>query len=217
MSKEEDVKRAFFPVLKNCIDTIITQDENRCYSEDPYIDIEAIAKGCGITNIRRISSKGILDKHAFLVEKDIYVNEEDNPEKQRFAIAHEIFHFMTNWPIRDSMQAVARQGEAWKQQNAGSLEAMSEVVADYFAANLLIPTEYFILWEDKADEEIAKAFGVEPKCIKKRREEIGYELDMMAPQSLSSDVNSENLAPLSHDELDAILEAHSTCDGKGRT
>lgn len=217
MSKEEDIKRAFFPVLKDGIDTIIPQDENRCYTEDPYIDVEAIANECGITNIRRISSKGILDKHAFLVEKDIYVNEEDNPEKQRFAIAHEIFHFMTNWPIRDSMQAVARQGEAWKRQNAGSLEAMSEVVADYFAANLLVPTEYFILWEDKTDEEIAKAFGVEPKCIKKRREEIECELALMAPKNLSSDVDTKDLAPLSHDELEAILEAHSTCDGKGRT
>jgi len=181
------------------------------------VDVEAIAIACGITSIQRVPSERILDMHAILTGTKIYVNEDDNSEKQRFAIAHEIFHFVTSWPILDSMQAVARQGETWKNQNVGSMGAVVETVADYFAANLLIPTERFILWEDKTDEEIAKAFGVEPKCINKRREEIERELVLMTPKGISSDVKPEDIVPLSHDELLAILEAHSARDDKGRT
>jgi len=51
-----------------------------------------------------------------------------------------------------------------------------EEISDYFAANLLVPTERFILWEDKSDSKIAKAFKVPIKCIKKRREEIQFEI-----------------------------------------
>jgi hypothetical protein len=51
-----------------------------------------------------------------------------------------------------------------------------EEIADYFAANLLVPTERFLLWEDKSDEEIAQAFSVTLGCIQKRREEIENEL-----------------------------------------
>jgi len=206
MSQEEEIKKTFFEVLKDGIDKIIPQNENQ------YVDIETIAKECGITAIRRIPSKEILDKHALLIGTEIYVNKDDNPEKQRFAIAHEIFHFLTNWPVSDSMQAVARQGEAWKKQNAGSDEAIAEVVADYFAANLLISTEHFILWEDKTDEEIAKVFGVEPKCIRKRKEEIEYELDLMAPKNLSSSVKPQDLVPLTLDELDGFFEGYSNRD-----
>jgi len=54
-----------------------------------------------------------------------------------------------------------------------------EEMADYFAANLLVPTERFILWEDKSDSEIAKAFKVSRACIKKRREEIKHELNFI--------------------------------------
>jgi len=52
-----------------------------------------------------------------------------------------------------------------------------EETADYFAANMLVPTERFILWEDRSDREIAKAFKVPIRCIKKRREEALFETD----------------------------------------
>jgi len=206
LTREEEIKKTFFLVLKEGINIIISQNENH------NVDIETIAEKCGITKIQRVPSKSILDKHAILIGTEIYVNKDDNPEKQRFAIAHEIFHFLTKWPMRDSMQSVARQGEAWKKQNEGSLEADTEVIADYFAANLLIPTEHFILLENKSDEEIANVFGVEAKCIGKRREEIENELDLITPNNLSSDIDLKNQAPLSLDELDHVLEGYNNHD-----
>lgn len=56
----------------------------------------------------------------------------------------------------------------------------NEEVADYFAANLLVPVERFVLWEDRPDEEIAAAFKVSANCIAKRREEIKLELVFLA-------------------------------------
>ncbi|MDR2490585.1 MAG: hypothetical protein LBD20_04190 [Spirochaetaceae bacterium] len=56
---------------------------------------------------------------------------------------------------------------------------------DYSAANLLMPTERFILWEDRTDREIAQAFGVTEKCVVKRREEIPIEIEILSNAPLS--------------------------------
>jgi Zn-dependent peptidase ImmA (M78 family) len=56
----------------------------------------------------------------------------------------------------------------------------NEEIADYFATNLLVPLERFVLWEDESDKKIADAFKVPVKCIKKRREEIKLELEFLA-------------------------------------
>jgi hypothetical protein len=52
-------------------------------------------------------------------------------------------------------------------------------IADYFAANLVVPTERFVLWEDKSINKIARAFRVDEKCIEKRMTEIPFELDFI--------------------------------------
>jgi Zn-dependent peptidase ImmA (M78 family) len=89
------------------------------------------------------------------------------------------------------------------------IKVCEEEIADYFAANLLVPTERFILWEDETDEIIAKKFKVSVKCIQKRRCEIERELDFMIPKNQSSDTKIEELEMASIDELDSILEANT--------
>jgi Zn-dependent peptidase ImmA (M78 family) len=231
---EENIKINIFKDIKNCVDSLIPQNNSVNFTEDPSVDIEFIARKNGITDIQYIPPDIFIDrqplhiKHAILIGNVIFVNEHDNPEKQRFSIAHEIFHYnpeerrfsiaheifhsFTRQQEDSSMEVVARQGEAWKKENIGSAEAIEETMADYFAANLLIPTERFILWEDETDEEIARAFRVEAKCIRKRREEIEMELDLMTPKDLSSDVKIEDSPPLTLDELKQILEANSIHD-----
>ena len=56
-----------------------------------------------------------------------------------------------------------------------------EEIADYFAANLLVPTERLLLLEDKSDYEIAQEFNVTLGCIQKRREEMENELYLIFP------------------------------------
>jgi len=204
-SFKNSIKTTFFRQVKECVNLIIPQNGGINYSENPLVDIQTIARNVGITDIQQVPPEEVQDKHALLIGTTIFLNNQDSPKKHRFSIAHEIFHFISRHGTSNIMEAVARQGEAWKKEHANSSEVFMEETADYFAANMLIPTERFILWEDKTDEEIAAAFGVEPKCIKTRREEIDYELNCMAPQNLSSDVKIEEQVPLALDELGLIL------------
>jgi len=214
MSNEEINKSEIFFGIKDYVDLLIPQNDDASFTENPSVDIMDVAKKVGITEVLRVQSEKVSGPHAHLDGSKIFLNNHDSPEKQRFSIAHEIFHSCMKRTEEDNLiRAVARQGEAWKKKNAGSVEALEEIIADYFAANLLIPTERFILWEDKTDDEIARAFGVEPKCIKKRREEIALELEQLLPKNLSSDVKIEELTPLSLDALKDVMEGHSIHDG----
>ena len=223
MSIEEIIKTDIFLMLKACTDFLAPRNGDIDSMKDPSINIENFAKAHGIVDIHRVDPEINIDgktvhiKHAILLGAMIFLNDDDNPEKQRFSIAHEMFHFLVRRPnVGRLVQTVARRGEDWKRKNEGSPEAVEETIADYFAANLLIPTEQFILWEDKTNEEIARAFGVEPKCIKKRREEeIERELDLLTPKNLSSDVNLDKVTPLSPEELERALEGHAINDTRG--
>jgi len=88
-------------------------------------------------------------------------------------------------------------------------DTIREEIIDYFAANLLVPTEYLLLWEDKPVEKVAEAFGVTERCIKKRIEdEIELELKFITPQDLSPGVIIGSKAPLSSEELNSVLQGY---------
>jgi Zn-dependent peptidase ImmA (M78 family) len=192
----------FFPFIKRSINDLLNDGDG--YAENPKVNIEVLAKNIGIKGIHYVPKEEILAKypnaHAYIDKEKatIYVRNDDNPEKQRFSIAHEIFHFQFLLLNKDgrALSIVTRRGNKWKKENAGSEEAEGEDIADFFAVNLLIPTERFVLWEDKTNEEIAKAFGVEVRCIEKRREEIEHELVLMTPKNLSSGIRLDKQRPI---------------------
>jgi Zn-dependent peptidase ImmA (M78 family) len=284
-----------FGFIKKNIDELLLNDEGIYYSENPLVDIIAIAKKAGIATVLPVPQESIPNKHALLlksIEKNveifiILVNNEISSEEQRFSIAHEIEHFISlknisialeiehiwkddklvnykagNLPkkaiiaarsaylprlktLDRNEEAVTRiiteivslvigkhiseektyaifqkhtnecasEKELFKATINTLVEIVEEEIADYFAANLLVPTERFILWEDKTDEEIARAFEVPIQCVKKRREEeIEFELAFLTPKNLSSDVKIEATAPLTSDELDHLLEGRCIHD-----
>ena len=205
----------FFPAIKRRVNDLLGDGDG--YSENPWVDIEAIAKGNDIIGIKYVRTEAIWGKypkaHAYIdfEESVIYVSNADNPEKQRFSIAHELFHYIFVLLNKDgsALSIAARRGDTWKKENAGSEEAEGEDIADFFAANLLVPTERFILWEDKTDKEIAAAFGVEEECIQKRKKEIEHELYIMTPKDLASDIETEGYDPLSQDDLQQFEGGHN--------
>jgi Zn-dependent peptidase ImmA (M78 family) len=73
-----------------------------------------------------------------------------------------------------------------------------EEIADYFAANLIVPSERFTLWENKSDKKIAKVFKVSEACIKKRRKEIIRESKFIGSKyslcEKTNKLNSPNIA-----------------------
>jgi Zn-dependent peptidase ImmA (M78 family) len=206
----------FFPVIKRSVNDLLGDGDG--YAQNPKVDIELLARKNGINDILYVLPEEISEKypraHAYIDKERsiIYVNKNDNPEKQRFSIAHELFHSLFILLNKDgnALSVVTRRGDSWKKENAGSDEAEGEDIADFFAANLLVPTERFILWDDKTDDEIAGVFGVEVKCIKKRKEEIEHELRILAPKNLSSDENRDGQALLAADEIKHNVEGHTT-------
>lgn len=164
----------------------------------------------------------ISGKHA-VIECDgtIVINEKDegNDSQCRFNIAHELSHVLlghVKLPAKDDIEKyhdlnkklsdcgiilvlpvlAARDNPNFLSKIFSSLKNRDEEEdADHLAANLLVPVYRFQFWEDKTDEEIAKAFKVELKCIKKRRNEIGYELNeliaAMKPCSIQEKADSK--------------------------
>ena len=54
-----------------------------------------------------------------------------------------------------------------------------EELTDHFAANLLVPIYRFQFYLGKSDKELAEAFKVDVKCIKKRRKELEPEMSVL--------------------------------------
>ncbi len=172
---------------------LVKYDTPKIYSLDPSVDIEKIARHCGVKRIESVPPEEVEGTHAIFENGVLKINREDPKGKQLFAIAHEIGHLKLDHIDTSVEYKAARHG------NSGILKLLendletglirpetllyiaNEESADYFAANLLVPIDRFLLWEDKSDIEIAEAFKVEVKCIEKRRKEIVRDLAELEP------------------------------------
>jgi Zn-dependent peptidase ImmA (M78 family) len=175
-------------------------DPAKDMSVDPSVDINRIANACGIKEIKYVSPDQFDGEHAMFKDGIVKIDETDTAGQRVFDLAHEVGHIVFNH-ITKSVEVkinlpdtgensdfalfttsvvyeAARQG-ARKKSELPPEERIIEDFFDYFAANLLIPIDRFQLWEDKSDKEIAEAFKVEEKCIKKRRSEVEYETDIL--------------------------------------
>jgi Zn-dependent peptidase ImmA (M78 family) len=192
---KRDALCAVFLIIKRFIDQLQKQEEAVCYSEFPYVDILEMAEKMGIVAIEFAPPKSFKrNEHAYLDKEKatIYINERDSEEQQRFSIAHELFHFFLyrenlieelalNPPQKKIIKELVllNADSNIKNRGSGNKDEKVEVLADYFASNLLVPIERLTLWEDKNIKEIAKAFDVTEKCIKRRKEEIKSEIGFM--------------------------------------
>ena len=93
------------------------------------------------------------DINAVIIEKNIWVNKNLSLEKQRFALAHELCHFLLN--------------EKWASTGFFSSCDIREKRADKFATNLLLPTIAFVEnWEKfKNIPTLSEIFVVPEKVI----------------------------------------------------
>ena len=184
-----------FTTLKNHTNSLIADFRANDPMINPSIDSFHIAATLGLS-IQTVSEQQS-GHHALLINNIIFLNEKENHWQHRFSVAHEIGHHLFSIPENNSQELIAaRMGNTWKNKTFASLysnhdihvvkELLEEESLDYFAANLLMPAERFILWEDRTDREIAQAFGVTEKCAAKRREEIPEEMEILSNLSLSS-------------------------------
>jgi hypothetical protein len=167
---------------------------------DPSVNIMRIAKACGVKRVVCVSPKQLNGEHAVYKNGVVKIDETDRDGQRTFDLAHEVGHIVFNhitksiefkivqpgsgvkgyFPLftKSIVYEAARQGARGKSE-LPPVEQELEDFFDYFAANLLVPIDRFQLWEDKTDKKIAEAFKVEAKCIKKRRCEVEYEMDIL--------------------------------------
>lgn len=155
---------------------LVKYDTPKIYTDNPSVDIIEIAKACGIEQISYRSAEKLDGNHAVFENGILEINESDPIGKQLFAIAHEIGHLKLCHIDPSKNYKVARHGKTKISTFTDPRKKAEDESADYFAANLLVPIERFLLWEDKSDQEIAAAFKVEVKCIQKRRLEVERDL-----------------------------------------
>jgi Zn-dependent peptidase ImmA (M78 family) len=207
----EDFYSIFLDIKRFINDYILEEDANTVYSKKPCVNIRKIAKKIGLKT-EKVQDESIDYKRVVLRDTTIYLNKESGKKEQSFSIARVIFHFIfSQKKYRDLMPAVSEKKEKWeKGMRADRGMAVSansnieDVIAGYFAANVLLPIERFVLWEDKTDEEIARAFKVVKECVQARRKEIPYELELLAPEENSFD--SEDTTLLSFETVNHTPE-----------
>lgn len=110
-----------------------------------------------------------------LTDKAIGVNSERDLQTKRFIIAHEIGHYMLHYNEEDGVLYARREDVKGKD--------MEENDADFFAACLLMPREYFkrkyeeLKGKDLNDDEIItllqKHFNTPYESVERRMIEIG--------------------------------------------
>lgn len=201
--KSKDFCSVIFPSIKSLVDSLLSHYDSTNFIENPSIDINAIAMNIGIHDILYVPPKNISNNRAILMKNAIFLNKKDSHEEQRFSIAHELAHFLLS---PNDMLIAAR---AMASPFSYTTDMFIEQVADYFAANLLVPTERFILLKDKPDEEIAHAFKVGVKCIKKRRVEVEHEICFLIQNKKTSTVIYENNIVQSKNILTDIIYVNS--------
>lgn len=102
---------------------------------------------------------------------EIYVKATDNPLRQNFSIAHEIGHYL----LHKKRTFIDEPEQFWRNESEkGSKE---EQEANFFAAELLMPTEIFkSRWNETKGqpEDLSKEFAVSVAAVLFRARDLGF-------------------------------------------
>lgn len=108
-------------------------------TESPPVDVEEIARNCGISIVRDQLEDDI---SGFIVRKkdQIYIgiNSSHPANRQRFSIAHELGHYFLHLTQSNDF-FVDRNAAYFRNQKSGQGTISQEIAANTFAAELLMP------------------------------------------------------------------------------
>jgi Zn-dependent peptidase ImmA (M78 family) len=138
--------------------------------DKPVVNVFQIAEDEGV-KLNFVKMPEILKNVAGFFDfedKEIYVNDDDPPNRQTFTVAHELGHFLLNHDKNE-------YGVLYRMQKINGENSPLEKEANLFAANLLVPSKMLkdtikkYNLNDKDDEILASLFGVS-------KEMMGYRL-----------------------------------------
>lgn len=145
------------------------------YISEPPIDIINIAINEGLTVLEAAfedTEEGVISGYLDVSKKAIYINAEDNYNRKKFTIAHELGHWLLH---RDKIGNELDDYAILYRKSLGKLnENYLEKEANYFAANLLVPIDFLekYMSEGLSVKELAKVFSVSEDVIGFRKKYI---------------------------------------------
>ncbi len=131
------------------------------------VPVEAIAEDlCGLTveEVAALEVSGML----IPVERRIYLNGSESPERRRFTLAHELGHWVCQYLEGVEAARFCRAEEVGLDATAKALEREANV----FAAELLMP-EPEVRREFSATARLAERFGVSDEAMRWRLYNFG--------------------------------------------
>lgn len=163
------------PTVLNSVKAIIEKAKDSGFIEDYEVDIEKIIESQGIILEKDqnmdSSLSGVLSKDKESNKWEIRVNAKHHIRRQRYTMAHEFAHYCLH---KDERGTFVDETVYFRKANDSSIEFN----ADKFAAELLMPSEYFrkAIENDgiKKIKDLAEKFNVSRIAVEKRAGSLKY-------------------------------------------
>jgi len=131
----------------------------------PPVLVHELAENCGLQVTVEVFEDSNIAGMIDIEKKLIIVNKHDSLTRQAFTIAHELGH----WLLHVKPGDMTCEEVLYRKPLGGPNENWMESEANCFAANLLVPSEMLLKYENLTQEEAARIFRVSPSVIGYRR------------------------------------------------
>lgn len=146
------------------------------YVSEPPVDVKAIAENYGIS-VRETEFPekfgrvlGFITPNKDKQTAMMIINANDTPESKQFTIAHELGHWLLH---KDEILKDPDKTVLLRMSLGDESKDALEKEADAFAAELLVPMDFFEqIGKQKSVEDLAKEFGVSKEVIGYRKKAI---------------------------------------------
>lgn len=141
---------------------VVTDILNNNFVDQPPVNAQKIAEDNGLSVSFVDFPESLKDVSGFLdfQNKEIYVNNQDEPFRQNFTIAHELGHWFLHRNRVNEYQVLMRRP-------IGGEKSPLEKEANFFAASLLVPGDMLLncRLKNMSHEDIARKFKVTKAVI----------------------------------------------------
>jgi Zn-dependent peptidase ImmA (M78 family) len=124
-----------------------------------------LAENCGLKVFVDVFDDACIAGMLDIENKTITVNKHDSLTRQSFTIAHELGH----WLLHVKHGTMTEKEFLYRKPLGGPDDDWREKEANWFAANLLVPSEMLKEYASLSQEEAARVFRVSPSVIGYRR------------------------------------------------
>lgn len=137
---------------------------------EPPVDVYEIARNNGITIKEERFPDDLKDVSGFIniqsSQPVMYVNTSDSPNRKKFTVAHELAHWVLH---QDEIKTDPEKAVLLRMAIGANTDPL-EQEANAFAAELLVPMDYFqTIEDDKSISELAELFQVSTEVIGYRK------------------------------------------------